>query len=468
MLSISQINKLLEATIARLARGDGQGKLVDLGIQGTEAVKDGGVSKGVLYNDEVKARGNGSAVQGLVHEVMDHLLKEHLRLRSVALESYSTQAQSIADGAGRDTIASALLRELKLYGTVPPESDALTRARERVYYLAIALCDGSRSLTDDPILEDPKNPVPDLRFRQHLLEIHGHHHAAFVEVYREFLVVAEREPVRSPEHVARVVGTFIEGALVFRRIATCHENVSPAGGRDPADLMLGDDELVDAILRIFMAMSHPIGAEAPDPEVILFRRSGQSPSRSAPEATLHLETKGLLDSLVGLIDGLDEGEELAHSSLHSSAAVRAPQEMEAFGAAIERFCARGGCLRNIEKIGSIAELDATVVRLEEQCDAGQDIRYRALLLDVPPSHSPLLVGDRASFLTRQEDGAIVDAVAFADQPGQRWCRAHYEALWADERGFTLATPSGLNHHRITEARLQLKGLERQPEVGAEA
>jgi len=470
MFNVSQANRLLDAVIARLARGDGKGRLVDLGIQGTEAIDDGKVSKGVLYRDELRARGDGDPVRGLIGEVLDRLLDEQLKLRKAAIESYSTQAESIADGAGRDTIASALLRELQLYGAVPPDSDDLTRARERAYYLAIALCDVAISGNDNGI-SDPKPPVPDLRFRRHLLEIHdSRHRVSLIDVYREFLAVAEREPVHDVERVERVIGTFIEGVLVFRRIATCHQDVSPSAGSPDGDgLMLGDEELIDAVLRLFLAMSLPKGGDAPDPETILFRRKRPLPPRSAPETTLHLDTQGLHRDLLEQIEALGEGDELAHCSLHTSSAAPARSgERGGLCTAVTEFAARGGKLRNIERIGSAAELDMTIATLEEQIDRGQDILYRALLVDAPASHSPLLIGDRTGFLTREEDGLIVDAVAFGDEAGRGWCESHYEALWRDERAFTLATPNGLNHVGINGARLQLDGLERQRQNSSDA
>ncbi|HEX5713688.1 MAG TPA: hypothetical protein VFX85_10280 [Solirubrobacterales bacterium] len=447
-----------------MARGDGKGRLGDLGIQVTEAVADAKVSKGVLYDGDLSARGDGAVVRGLVGDVLDLLLEEQLRLREATVESYAAKATSIADGAGRETIASALLEQLRLYGAVPADSDDLTRARERVYYLAIALCDAATSRNDKGI-SDSEKPLPDLRFRRHLLEVHGRHREALVEVFREFLLVAKREPIHSVEQVERVLATFIEGAQVFRRIAGCHEEVGLSPGTPAAeDLVLDDEDLVDVVLRIFMAMSSPVGGEAPDPEAVLFRRDNDRlPPRSAPEATLHLEAKGIYGNLVDLIDGLEKSDELLLCSLHSSGAARArTPDTEAVAAAVQRFAERGGQLRNMEKIGSVEELEATVARLEEQIADGQEVRYRALLLDAPPCHSPLMVGDRASFLIRsQEDGLVVDAMAFVDEAGRAWCRSHYDDLWADERGFTLATPNGLNRHRIAEARMRLEGLERQ-------
>jgi hypothetical protein len=463
MLSVSQAEKLLGAAIARLSRGDGRGKLADLGIQGAQLVRDAGVSKGVFYRSEFRDRGDGNAVAGMVEAVLERLLSEQESVRETAVENYSAQAGSIAEGAGRGTIASALLKELRRYGAIPDESTDLDRARERVYYLAIALCDSGESRDDNAI--DSSKAAPDLRFRQHLLDVHGANRDALIEVYREYLRVARREPIGGAERIERVIGSFIEGALIFRRIGSSHPKVGGAGNKaSPAALMLDDDDLVDAVLRLFVAMSYPAGGEPLDPDAVLFRR-GDLPPRASPEATLHIDADVLYADLIDLIDDLDKGCDLAHCSFYSAGISRVqPRRAEKMNEAIARFAARGGCLRNMEKISSVAELESTVVRLREQIEAGQEVHFRALLFDAPPSLAPLLIGERASFLIRQEGGRLLDAMGFVDDVGRDWCKSHYEALWADERGVTLASPDGINGHRVADARMRLEALERNREA----
>lgn len=463
MLSMSQEERLLGAAITRLSRGDGKGKLTDLGIQGAQLVRDAGVSKGVFYQSEFRKRGDGDTVAGLVDAVLKRILTEQEGVRETAVENYSAQAGTIAEGAGRGTIATALLKELRRYGAIPTGSTNLDRARERVYYLAIALCDSAVSKDDNPI--DSSEAAPDLRFRQHLLDVHAANREALIDVYQEFLRVARREPVGSAERIERVIGSFIEGTLIFRRIGSSHPEVGVAGNKaSPAALMLDDDDLVDTVLRLFMAMSYPTGGEPPDPDTVLFRR-GDLPPRASPEATLLIDPDALYTELIELINELGSDCELAHCSLYTTGISRTqPRQAEKMNEAITRFAARGGCLRNMEKIGSVAELEATVARLRDQIAAKQEVHYRALLLDAPPGLAPLLVGERASFLVRQEGGRLLDAMGFVDDVGRNWCKSHYEALWADERGVTLASPDGINGHRVADARMRLEALERHREM----
>lgn len=459
MPAVSPADQLLKAAVARLARGDGQGSLRSLGIQATELLRDAGVGNGVLYNEDLRARGEGDVAMGVANELLDFLLEGHLELRSQFIENYRTHARSIADGAGKDTVAAALLEELDQY-RAGEDADDLTKARERAYYLAVALCDSSVSKSARPLAGDA-DPLPDLRFRRHLLDLHLRDRQALLGVYEEFLEAADRRPVHDLERLERVLAAFLEGVVLQRRIVESHRAVAASAvGPDPEDLCLGDEELVDAVLRIFIVMSRPSGGEALDPEAVLFRRGRGSDSPSLTHPVLHLDGEALYERMIGAIEELDTGQELSHSSLAASGATPPRKEIcEALNDAVTEFAARGGTLRNVEKIDSLAELEATIETLAEQVADGQEVRYRALVIDAPPNYSPVLFGKQAAVLGREEDGLLADGMFFTDRVGRRWCRNHFESIWDDDRAYTLATPRGLNDRGIEGARIQLERLE---------
>ena len=133
--------------------------------------------------------------------------------------------------------------------------------------------------------------------------------------------------------------------------------------------------------------------------------------------------------------------------------------------AVSAFLGRGGKVRNLEKVSSVAELQQTVERLEAQIDSDRKMTFRVVVMDSPPSLSPLILGDRVAFLGREEDGLIVDAISFVDEVGRNWCATHYEILWHDEHAYTLATPNGLNQIGIGDALRRLGALEREGRAG---
>ena len=159
----------------------------------------------------------------------------------------------------------------------------MTRARERAYYLAVALCDVSVSKGSLPIsAEDPGRP--DIRFQRHLLEMHLGHREALRDVYRDFLAAANRVPVHDVERIDLVISTFLEGAVLIRRIAHGHGQLD---GGDGEALALGDDELVDAVLRIFVAMSQPAAGVNSEPDAVLFGRERTSNAPASAETVVY-------------------------------------------------------------------------------------------------------------------------------------------------------------------------------------
>ncbi|HEX2162281.1 MAG TPA: hypothetical protein VHF88_10735 [Thermoleophilaceae bacterium] len=463
---MSKADALIDAAIARLARGDGEGSLRDLGIDRPQLVRDSGVSRGVI-DYHFAQRGQGDALRGLADAVLERLLAEQLRLREEASGRYNQRAQFVADGAGRRTIAQALLDELARYGAVADADDDLTRARERAYYLAVALCDVRSSDSQRPIAEDG-NHVPDHRFRRHVVEMHQRPRAALLQVYADFLATAGREPEPDIERLVLVMSAFLEGVVLRRRIAHGHGEETAHARAAERPLALGDDDLVDAALRIFIAMSRPVGGSRPDPDAILFARDGAA-AQAASETVLHRDRAALYETILEAIGQLSAEDALSHCALHTSGVGRSRSEQgEALKRSLADFLDRGGRLRNIEKVNSVAELDATVTRLAAGRDAGHDQTFRVLVMDSPPGLSPLLIGDRMALLGRDVDGQIVDGVAFCDAAGREWCETHYDSLWHDDRAYTLASPNGLNDRGIGDARRQLEELERRRKFPATA
>jgi hypothetical protein len=458
--SVEKGEHLVNAAIARLARGDGRGSPINLGIDRSEVIRDAKVGNGVIYT-HFKRRGRGDAVRGLVDEVLERLLEEQLRLRRETTTTYHDRAELAAEGAGRRAIMKALLDDLSLYGAVA-DADDLTRARERVYYLAVALCDASVSAGSQPISPEDE-PSPDLRFRRHLMEMHIGHREALRDVYRGFLAAASRVPVHDVERIDLVLSTFLEGAVLVRRIA--HGHASLTGGASDLsgeEITLNDDELVDAVLRIFIAMSQPAAGVDSETDAVLFGREGPPTATATAETVVYRDRGDMYATILETIDQLSSEETVSHCALHTSGTRQSRAvESEAFKKAVSGFLERGGQVRNLEKVGSLTELDRTVERLTSNLDSGHKMTFRALVMDSPPSLSPLILGDRVAFLGREDDGLIVDAIAFVDEVGRKWCETHYETQWHDEHAYTLATPNGLNLVGIDDAARRLEVLERQ-------
>lgn len=455
---MSTADRLIDAAIARLARGDGRGSLQNLGIHRTEVISDAGVGSGSLYHHFP----GDDALRDLADEVMDRLLQEQVRLREEAVIDYRDRAEFIADGAGRKTIAKALLAELKLYGAVP-DDDPVTRARERLYYLGVALCDGLTSRYQLPITSEIDEATPEHRFRRHVIKLQTSTRVAMLDVYAKFLAAANREPIHDIDRLERVLSSFIEGVLLIRRVVVGHGKAT-SRARDPADeqLVLDDEELIDAVLRIFLALSRPTDGTALDPDAVLFGRQASTKTPSAGEMTLYRDRETLYETIIGVVDQLPEEAMVSHCALHTSGAKpRLTKQGNDLLASVNRFTDRGGELRNIEKIDSLDELDQTIDWLRGRIAAQQKINFKALVMDSPPGFSPLLLGKQMAYLGREEDGVIVDAVGFSDETGRSWCEDHFEVLWRDARSYPLASPNGLNPRGIDNARMQLEALERR-------
>jgi hypothetical protein len=448
--------RLVQAAITRLSRGDGKGGLRDLGVDRTEVIRDARVGNGVIYNHFDRGQG---VVRGLVDEVMAQLLREQQRLAENATAFCRSQAEALADGAGRPTIARAILEQQKLYGAVP-DADDLTRARERAYYLAVALCDTATNDSDEPISAENDRVRDDVRFRRHLLEGRSGHRSPLIDVYQSLLASTNREPIHDLERLELVIRTLFEGAMLLQRVATGHGRPTR---NDPANQAkaLQDDALVDATLRVFIAMSRPANGVGSDPDLVLFSDERATTPHSTCEPVLYRDREGMLAAVIEAIDQLSSAETLTLCALHRSEVGRSrSDDRQAVKPAVMRFLVdRGGQVRTLEKISSVDELEEKVETLRVLVDAKFRITARVLVMDSPPGLSPLLVGDRVAFLGREVDGLIVDAVAFFDDLGRRWCEAHCDTLWRDDRGYTLATPNGFNRSGIDNARRKLKALD---------
>lgn len=456
---MSTKEKLLEAARARFARGDGKGPFLDLGIQTSEVIADAHVGKESFYQHFGRG-GRRRARRNLADELIGELEAEQLRLRREALSIYGDRAELIAEGAGRKLIEKALVAELHLYGGVPDE-DELTRARERLYYLAVALCDAMTTETGTA-MSDADSLVPDRRFLRHLLTLHQRQQEELHSVYGEFLVAANRKPIQGVAHLERVISAFIEGALLQDRIAKGHgsrfQGSADAGVKA---LSLSDEEVTDAVLRIFIALSHPADGPAVDPDSVLFNRQSPKTRPSPSEVVVHSDRANLYETVTSAVQEMSVEETLSHCALHASGSrPRLTTQGSAFHTAVMQFTERGGTLLNLEKIDSLGDLEKTVEWLRDQISAGRHINFRALVMDAPPALSPLLIGERMAFLGRENDGVIVDGVKFVDEVGRRWCKDHFEVLWSDSRSYLLASPNGLQDRGIENARLQLHALER--------
>lgn len=445
--------------MTRLARGDGKGALRNLGISRSELLQDARSGVGSIYQN-FRARGQGDAVRGVVDELMERLLREQLRLGDDAARRYVEQAEVLADGAGRATLARAILEEERHYGAVA-DADDLSRARERAYYLAVALSDASTDNARGAIGPGDDTLVPDRRFRRHVMEIHTRHRQRILDVYGRLLATTNREPVHDVERIELVIRTLLEGAMLLRRVVAGHRSLADQPPEDRA-LGLQGEALVDAVLNVFVAMSHPAGIPKPDPGVVLFGRGRARTPNGTSEVMVYRDRRFMYRTIQETIAQLSNEETLSHCALHTShASAPRTQEGAAFRATVDRFVFGGGHLRNLEQIRSLAELDATVDRLRDDVAAGRRVTWRVMLMDSPPAMSPFLIGDRVALLGREEDGLIIDGVAFADEAGRRWCKNHFDALWRDDRGYTLATPRGLEDRGISDARLRLEAIERR-------
>jgi hypothetical protein len=455
--------ELVDAVIARLARGDGNGAMGNLGVQRAQAIRDARVGNGVIDN-HFNRKGRGNSVRGLVDHVLKRLLDEQLELGRKTTTTYQERAEMIADGAGREIIMRALLDDLALYGAVA-DADEVSRARERAYYLAVALCDATVSRTGEALSKTDR-VRPDTRFRKYLVDVHSANREERQEIYSQLLHAAGRKPVHDIARVDLVMRTFLDGAVLTRRIDHGHGKLTRAA-RDPrAPIALDDEKLLDAVLRIFVAMSQPTSGIDSGPGAVLFGEAAAAKSPIRSETVLYRKRNDLYGTILAGVESLGEGSVISHCALHTSGGRKSrTREGQRFKRAVWDLLDRGGSLRTLEKVTTLAELKTILARLKADGEANSDLTFRVLVMDSPPGLSPLILHGHAGFLGREVDGVIVDGVAFVEEPGRNWCEAHFQTLWDDERGYTLATPNGLNEIGIDNARRRLEELERQRNRG---
>jgi hypothetical protein len=346
MPDVSKADQLIEAAIARLARGDGRGALLNLGIDRTQVIRDAEVGTGVLYN-HFGDHGQSNSIRGLVDEVMRRLLLEQRRLAADVATLYHSQAEALTDGAGRPPIAKAIRAEEMIYG-MGREADALARARQRAYYLAVALADADTSDLQLPISQDD-HVRPDVRFRQYAIESRSGQQAATLDIYRSLLAATGREPVTSLKQLVLVIRALFEGAMLLKRVAAGRGRRTAQTDDDLA--ALDGDLLVDAILRVFIAMSEPATSPPSDPDSVLFGRERDPVPRATCDAVCYRDRAAMLEAVLGEIDALSGDDTLSLCALHRSEISRLrADDGQLMRPVVVRFVSRGGDLRTLEKI----------------------------------------------------------------------------------------------------------------------
>ena len=196
---VSGADRLVNAAIARLARGDGKGGLRDLGIDRSEVIRDARVGTGVIYNHF--DRGNG-VVRGLADEVLARLMQDQKRLEergAAGFHRYRADASG-GGGVGRALFAQAIGDLEQQHGALP-DADELAKARERTYYLSAALCDAATNDSQAPISPEQDEIRTDVRFRRHLAEAQVSRRRVIVEICQVLLAESGREPILGAERL---------------------------------------------------------------------------------------------------------------------------------------------------------------------------------------------------------------------------------------------------------------------------
>lgn len=181
----------------------------------------------------------------LIDAVLEKSIEDMRAVATANSAGYMEAAQAIEDGAGPEVFVAALSTDLAAW--IPGLTDADGDARDRVFYLTVALADDGRTLA----------------------RLHRIQHQAVKDIYRQayyrFLEVFDRVLADGVtyEQLFHAISGYLEGVQIPRRF----------GAEVP------DDLVADTIYRTFWSHTKPVNGEEPSPLDLLFSGAAERSQR---------------------------------------------------------------------------------------------------------------------------------------------------------------------------------------------
>jgi AcrR family transcriptional regulator len=221
---------ILDAAFDLIAEGYG---LDRLGLTREEVCRRSGQLTGTFdYHFGPKTRRN--LYRELVDRLRDRLVEAARGSTKLYEFSFDRLERLSQKGALRILVGEAILRDARAFG--PDNVHRSAVARERLFYLLIALCGL------------PPEKTGGINYQERLREAHEARQAVYGGLYDQFCRVLGREYVAGRDRTRRALNAYLEGVMVHRRF-----------GAGPSD-----DEVVDTVLRLFLVTTKPKGGDDVD------------------------------------------------------------------------------------------------------------------------------------------------------------------------------------------------------------
>lgn len=379
-----------------------------------------------------------------------------LRIASENASDYDGLLEQLGHGnlsTLRPALAVSLLRDLDDYATGTAPWDA--KARERLYWLAVALAD-----------RDPTNGEIDAAA---IAQAAGERQQAlYSAVYRGMAEVSFRTPIDENEdagfeRIQRTINALLEGYVVHRRLGH----------------VISRPEIVDAVIRLFFILTRPIDGVEIDIDKELQagadRRLGRDEAPDQRRVTVGASVEEAYEVAISTLENARRYRSpsvIRHASFHGSS--QSSVQTDSYEAArlkstmAEMLAARWH-LHRLVAIRDTTHLDEQVRIAEtlwlrgakdKNASAGSPaaVEVRGAVLDGSPRLAPLVVGEDAALLGLDDrfHNVIQRAIALEGREMATICVAHFDELWNDRRRTRpILGPDGLDEDGIAQLRRDL-------------
>jgi hypothetical protein len=356
---------------------------------------------------------------------------EQLRIETRAnSDGYLQAAEAVSQGGGAEGISAAVVADVRDF--IVDDADEETRARERMYYLALTLADNEAE-----IREELARGYQDFRDN-------------YAPAYKAFLEATHRRIASDTTETAlrQALGALMEGFTAHQRIG----------------VGIPEDVVADAVMRVFLGYTvGPGEATRTVEEQALGRPAPVKGSRGPLDGIVHHTGESLYEAAIEAIEALTDPEaEIGLCSLHGHRGQRhggRSEREDALRSAIEDHAGAGGVLNRLATYLSPDRLDQDLKEIESLCTRvpGARVEARALVIDTPPVLAPLLVGEEVAFLARDDHHlhGVDGGIEIRGSHGLQMCALAFRDLWQDHRSEWIWTKAGPYTEGIQNTRERL-------------
>lgn len=330
----------------------------------------------------------------------------------------------------RPALRIALLRDLGDYET--HDAGWEVKGRERLYWLGVALADRSSASGE-------------IDLQRLLQETHDRVEGIYADVYRGMAALSDRTPIDEDRNagfrrVQLAVSALLDGYVLRRRL-----------GQE-----IPQDDIVDAVIRLFFILTRPIGESAVDVDAELQagadRRLGRDPGPSQPRLQV---AESVEDAYALAIETLEEAHRFTSPSIIRRASFhgRSPTSIQSqsyeakrLETVTEEMLADRWQLRRLIAIHDYDHLQAEkqaakqlakegARRKGEERGSPAAVEVRGLVAHPMPQFVPLIVGERVALLGLDDrfHNVTGKAIALDDHAATAVCIAQFDELWNDRR-----------------------------------